>query len=421
MTQNQADRFVASLRVGEVDITPSFPVHLAANAKGVTQTVADPLFASVWVIEVSQQRVALISLDLLYPGEPLTSQLRHRLQEVAAFDAVLVFATHTHSAPTTDPTKPVLGTHNPEFVTHVADAITTWVAEAMTTPGSQVHLGVATDRVNLGVNRRLRLPVAVQRRRVRFGRVVPGPNPKGAVDDVLTVVTARGVDDDRVLGVLWNFACHPVGHPCPGCISAHFPGLVRERLRESLGAPVLFLQGFSGDIRPDSPSANRPQAHGWRRYLSGPGYSAFTEADYQRWVALMADHVERVVGSPPGIATGSGLRVAEASAERGSVLVNSDSAAPVRFASLALGDDVRIVGVSMEAVCDYAAHVRYVARERWVLPAGCMGDVAGYAPTAKMLKEGGYEVDGFCPAFSCDSVAPTVEETMLRGLDTVSR
>ena len=53
--------------------------------------------------------------------------------------------------------------------------------------------------------------------------------------------------------MLWNFACHPVMYHSPMNVSAHFPGDVRKELREILSdIPVVFLQGFSGDIRPNN-------------------------------------------------------------------------------------------------------------------------------------------------------------------------
>ena len=54
-------------------------------------------------------------------------------------------------------------------------------------------------------------------------------------------------------------------------------------------------------------------------------------------------------------------------------VVGSEADGPVEFASLVLGNDVRIVGVSAEVVVAYSSTVRCAAKEQWALPSGCLG------------------------------------------------
>ncbi len=79
------------------------------------------------------------------------------------------------------------------------------------------------------------------------------PWPDGPRDETVHVLEARAADGS-VPALLWQYACHPVCNPERLRVSAEFPGVVRQRLRRDLGpeTAVLYLQGFSGDIRPCS-------------------------------------------------------------------------------------------------------------------------------------------------------------------------
>jgi hypothetical protein len=105
---------------------------------------------------------------------------------------------------------------------------------------------------------------------------------------------------------------------------------------------------------------------------------------------------------------------------RTSFVNGSDNDAPVSFAALDLGSNVAVVGVSAEAVVAYAEVVGSIAGREFVLLAGCMDDVFGYAPTAKMLTEGGYEVEGFCRALSCTALTDEIEDAMIAGFSAVT-
>ncbi len=79
--------------------------------------------------------------------------------------------------------------------------------------------------------------------------------------------------------------------------SSEFPGGIRQALRAHIGnqIPVVFLQGFCGDLRP--PSIGRwPRSGTWRSRvlnlvsiaLNGPAFVGFTVRDYTKWMNSIA-------------------------------------------------------------------------------------------------------------------------------------
>lgn len=413
--------FVAT---SEFELTPTGPVHLAASGdtSNCTADVADPISATCVLLESEGTRIILLSADLLYAGSDLVRALTSELSQTPGIDQSAIFATHTHFAPATDRSKPLLGEVDPLYLQLITRNLRQSIRELVTAQMEEVQLSVTRSTCDFGVNRRKRWPVEVTRSGVRLRPVVSGVNHGGPKDDLVTVATFTRVSDGSPVAVLWNYACHPVGRFRRDQISAHFVGDVRRTLRESLGREdlaVLYLQGFSGDVRPNHRDTNAPSRSGIERARCGPGYSTFTKAGYREWTHDLATHVSNTALLAPELVCGSGIRLKSASVPRSLVLEGSRSDASVTFQSYLFGEDLLIVGASVEAVTEYAKFVRSLARQRWVMPAGCMDDVAGYAPTARMLKEGGYEAGGFCRAFSASAVPATVEDAIKSGLRAV--
>ena len=80
-------------------------------------------------------------------------------------------------------------------------------------------------------------------------RHVCGFDPDGPADDTLLV--GRITADGDPLAVIVNYACHPttLGHP-NSLISPDYVGATRDLVEAAVGAPMVFLQGASGELGP---------------------------------------------------------------------------------------------------------------------------------------------------------------------------
>lgn len=234
--------------VAEVDITPpvGLPMWGYAARSGPSRGTLDPLFARVLVLEVGEQRLALVTLDLGRPFGPASLEyLRGAVRKSSHISNVLVVASHTHSGPIVQDEYP--GGDTPHWETEALEKIAKAIDEAHR-HCLPVRIGTGYGTVSIGHNRR----------RVNQDGTITWLDrnttriPTAPVDPVVSVVrvdTREGLP----LAILMNYACHPVTFgPDNLEYSADFPGVATQTVREAFASkPVcFFLQGAPGDINP---------------------------------------------------------------------------------------------------------------------------------------------------------------------------
>ncbi|WP_435743068.1 hypothetical protein [Microbacterium sp. PMB16] len=402
-------------------ISPDRPVSLGASDseslpwEGVESDIEVNVLA-LWS-EPAKPSMLVVTLDLLYPG----TELRAAVESAAAPltpDRIIVAASHTHRAPMTDDTKPLLGRPDADYMAWLVGEVTTAVEEALKTVPTPVSLAAGEAVARHSINRRLRKKLVIARR-PRINHVVNAPNPEGPTDERLTVLVARDTSD-RPIAVVWNYACHPVGGPVRNAVSGHFPGRVRQELRadtEFDGLPVLYLQGFSGDVRPNASAEVHSIRRRLRQLLTGRLFEDMTWPSYRRWCSSLAETVISTVRAAAPIPT-TPVEAARTTAPAGR-FVEGPAIADVTFGRIALGGSLAVYGVSAEVVVEYAARLRSRESAPFVMCVGCTDQVIGYIPTQGVLDEGGYEAGDYCRSFGLERVAPTVDDTMMSSFATV--
>jgi hypothetical protein len=246
------------------------------------------------------------------------------------------------------------------------------------------------------------------------------PNPAGSRDETITLLLAR--DSDGVpLFVLWNYACHPVAFPEPRMVAAHFPHVVRDRLREEWhlpALPVLFLQGFSGDTRPSASGLPQSSKQRVRDLLVGARFHDMSWRSYRSWTRSLADLVVEATSQASLVETRS-LVTSRTVRAASDFVIAEHTLEPVSFHGLRVGADLALVGVSAEVVSDYARILREEHPGVRLMLGGCLDHPFGYVPTGVMLAEGGYEASGYCSFFGVRTVRKDVQESLLEGLSGV--
>jgi hypothetical protein len=387
---------------GSVDITPRRPVMLGGFNKRTAPftSVASRLEANVLIIRGASSSVTVVSTDLLYPGETLRDQLIKNLGLADRSEELFLCASHTHSAPMTAPSIPHLGIADDEYVHFVATQITALI-KSIEHQGEPCvctyHLGSADH----SMNRRL---VRSRLTRSGFARSSGfGPNPNGDRDEsvrILQFVRSNG----KPSAVIWNYACHPTDFPGFLQVSAEYPGIVRSRLRSELGnIPVLFLQGFSGDVRPPFSGRSAGIAGFARRVLVGPQFRQPLGREWDEWSSSLAESVASFARS-----SGRTLDIDSLMLKRVEV-PESDFAAGGRGDKSLIWHLIdcggfRIVGINAEPVVKY----RRLLEESFsggepLLTVGCLDQPICYLPSDSMIPEQGYEVEGFRSLFSFDA------------------
>lgn len=377
-------------------------------------SVAEPLEANIIVLGPAPDPTVLVGLDALYPGE-----VRRKLDVLTGLapERLFVAASHTHRAPMTDSTKPLLGGWEEEYTTDLALRINAQIERLRGTAGRLAGAAWSELPTAFTVSRRRRVPFRPKGPK-RWGSFVIGPNIAGTVDDQVRVIVLRR--HDAIQAVIWSLACHPVGHFAPSTVAAHFPGVVRHEIRRRLGnesLPVVFLQGFSGDTRPAA-TAPPPRWPSLLDVVAPRRFEDMSTGGYRRWTSELALATLNAVESATAVDVYS--KPATRRITRPSDGFVSGRDGDVTFQRIDLGPKLRLVGASAEVVAGYRGRVAALSPQSHLITCGCLDDTFGYAPTAAQIKEGGYEAGAFCRTFSLEGVNPRIEHNMMSGFADVS-
>ena len=404
-----------AISAGTVDITPQRPAMLGGfdKRKELFKGVADRLEANVLVIRSADSRVIIVSTDLLYPGGTLRQQLSNALDLRGDGIELFLCASHTHYAPMTAPSMPRLGVPDLDYVRFVSSRIAELVL-SIERDGEDCVCSYHEGKLNHSINRRLRafrITAAGPRRSIGFG-----PNPTGPRDESLHILKFHKADG-RPLALIWNYACHPCDFVDPVQVSAAFPGVVRRRLRTELGdIPVLFFQGFSGNVRP--PFTGIPDGIKGivKCALRGPQFRDPRRSEWEEWSESMAAAVaSRARSSSRPIQIHSPITKREEVPEP-EFAAGGDCTKSLFWHTIDLGG-CRIVGINAEPVVEYRQLIEKHLRGVPLFTVGCLDQTHCYLPIDAMIAEGGYEVEGFRKLFGFDArFRPGIQDALVRGL-----
>ena len=377
-----------------LDITPPRPIALAGYQtlrKAVFQRVADPLEANLLALRDEEGGTILfVSLDLMYAGSVIQQQIREQLNGQIELQNIFLSASHTHSAPPSEPSLPVLGKIAPEYLEAIGERLADAAKVLLSGPFMAVSVEYIKGEACHSVNRRAKGTMVNWRYPFVHRGIQIRPNLQGPRDDRLHLIRLRS-GAGKCVAVCWSYACHPVGFPELNAVSADFPGVVRSALREMVGdVPVVFWQGFSGNVRPRVPAGGG---------VHGQEAITFEKMDWQQW-RLWSGGLARKVAD---LVQEGGTRVeGMIHGERRELLLSElglVSGKRMVYQRIALGPELVICGLSAEVSVEYGAMMERIHAPSQVVPVGCIGDVFGYLPTSQMVHEGGYEAAGFVPRF----------------------
>ena len=405
---------------GTADITPESPAPLAGSEirTGVFQGIADRLEANALALRQDGPPIVFVTIDCLFVGQELRSGVLGRLGAAVPDECLFLAASHTHFAPATDDRRPRLGRMDPRYLERVCERVAGLVSSLLSGPQAPVTIEYVRGQANHAINRRLRALWHLSRRGPRVGAVVGAPNPAGPRDESIHLLRVSRPDAGPV-AVIWSYACHPVSFPRPLEVTAEYPGRVRRRLRDDMkpDLPVLFWQGFSGDIRPPELDRSTSLPSRARRLLLGPRFGRFSDAEWESWAASLATRVAGTAALPAARPLTGPIRAHRVTRPLGDFVLGMSDGRQVAFHRVRLGSELGVVGVSAEVVTEYGALVNATLDGSINIPVGYIDEVYGYLPTARMLREGGYEASWFLRPFALQGpLNPRIEESCLSAL-----
>ncbi len=391
-----------------VDITPSRLLPTACHGPFNTpaREIALPLEANVLALREDGRTLVIVSLDWFYASPGLRACILKRCEGRVDEASLFVAASHAHTSPPTDRTKVGFSAVDEAYLASVENAIAERVNQLLVSEKWEMaRLRYAAVPCDCAIHRRRRV-WKVKRFRIQQG-ISFYPNAEGPRDRELRLLRVED-ESGRLLCVMWGISCHPTEWPRLGELSSDYPGGVREALRATFGRelPVLFLQGFAGDLRP--PAVGRWMKNGpWSQrllllassFVNGPCFAGFTPQEYEAWQAGIIRAAQQATAQAAGAEPLKTRLAVHRNGVALSTLGLSGETPALTVHWFDLAERLRVVGISAEACWEYADLLKRAFPGKTVWPVGYIDSVFGYLPTQSMLREGGYEVTGFREAF----------------------
>lgn len=393
----------------QIDITPQKPVALIGQMeKRISQGVMDPLTATALALETrkaddSIEQAIMVSCDVIYIRKAVSDRLKKVVKSrIPDFDSEKLFlnATHTHTAPgfidgafkglydvSKDEGVMKASEYADYFIEHVAKAaVEAW--KARKAGAMSWGLGHAV----VGMNRR---STYFDGSSVMYG---------GTNNDNFAGIEGyedHGVEmlffwnpDRKLTGVLINIACTSQETENLSEISADFWHDVRIELRKRISKDIfVFPQtAAAGDLSPHL--MFRKRAEDAMRDLRGLS----RRQEIARRIADAVEDILPLAGKYVDSTVRFEHRVARLNIPKHEGMVmpfyNTDPVTPIEFHVLRLGD-IAIATNPFELYLDYGIRMkaRSPAALTFLVQTACQQ--AGYLPTAKGVKGGGYSADKF--------------------------
>ena len=366
----------------------------------------DPIEVQAIKFEVGHHATYIVTLDVLSFGQELRNYVEELLPSVSA-DAIICCASHTHSAPAVDPALPKLGPVTPHALDQVKQALSDVIEDVESAVISKVDLFLGQDNAPGVIYRRKsgwhiigKFPFLQKSVRMR-------PNPDHKVNTDLHALVIYNAITHKPVAVLWTCACHPTGFFRKDEISADFPGQVRDAVRDHLKAPalpVLFLQGFCGDLRPDFRDLRKTWKARLKRAIMGETFQRPGEKRWHNWCDALSTSTLAAITSAIQCASTPSLLVQSTTVPLNDLHCDLrpcpdwDQHGSLRIARIKLAGVLNLVTFNCEPSQEYVDLIPQTDEPVWAV--GYTDHIFGYLPTDIQRSSGGYETDGFRQNFS---------------------
>ncbi|MGE0126915.1 MAG: neutral/alkaline non-lysosomal ceramidase N-terminal domain-containing protein [Blastocatellales bacterium] len=358
------------------------------------------LYAKAIAIQDSRGgRIVLVTTDLLGLPRALTSEISEHANKSYGLkrEQILFNSSHTHTGPVVKSS--LAGAYDLDAEQSASiDEYTQQLKNNLLKVIGEAIKDLSPAKLSFG---RSTAPFAMNRRQFNKDAPIIGVNPEGAVDREVPALRVESADG-KLRGVVFGYACHNTTLTGEFYqFSGDYAGFAQAAIESAHpGATAMFVMGCGADINPYPRSkfelarqhgeslaksveqamggAMKPVSGSIKSVIGGvmiPFDGPPTKAEYQSRLSdknvFARQHAERMI----------------ARYERdGKVMTEY----PYTIQVLRIGD-LTLIGLAGEVVTDYALRLkRELGGDVWV--AGYSNDLCSYIPSARMYKEGGYEV-----------------------------
>jgi hypothetical protein len=391
--------------LAQVKITPERPVFLAgyASRNKPFEKVAADLYAKALALEDRDGHVAvLVTTDLIGLPAAIAEPVCKRIGEKTKLkrEQILLSSSHTHTGPALGLDPKVRDgradgdvQRTIDYTRQFQDKLVEVVVQALK-KREPARLSWGSGVANFVMNRR----------EFTSGGVILGVNARGPADRSVPVLRID-VADGKPRAVLFGAATHgtTLTQDCYE-LCGDYAGFAQVYVQEQLPkAQAMFMLGCAGDSNPyPRGTMELARKHGVTlgkevcrvletklQPVRGPLKIAFAKAELPLQKPPARSELEKQAARK-GIDAWIAKEML-ATLDRGEKLP-THYPAPVTVWQF--GADLTLVGLSGEVVVDYVAMLEKALGPNRLWPAAYCNDVFGYLPSARVLREGGYETRG---------------------------
>ena len=374
----------------KIDITPKTSQWLLGYGPRKSVGVLDPIYHRIVVMDDGQQAFYLVSSDLCLFSPGLYDAVAADLKTQFGIEPKQFWwsVTHTHSAPEVGP-RGVYDALLKGRSDHDWDLeYTDFVRSSLVSGIQQAKAKLEAARVQTGVGMSM---ANINRRAKDFdGKISLGLNPDGPADRQIGLIRLER-EDGSVIALIANYAIH--GTVLSGkneLISADAPGAAAVHVEQKINAPVLFINGATGDcapiysVYPDPKSGRLSQFRVLLgdRILQANQRMGRGTAD----VTLRMDHIFVETPLRAGIEWPKDLAPYSRVDSSGRAHVRL----PIRFLRM---KDTVLWAAPVELFSEIAVDIRNRSPFAQTFYFGYTNGWFGYLPTASAFAEGGYETN----------------------------
>jgi neutral ceramidase len=424
----------ADYRAGiqRTDITPEGPIWMSgyAGRKKPSEGAMQRLWAKALAIEDTKgSRVVIVTTDIIGLPRSVADVVGARVEKEHGLERarLLLNSSHTHTGPVIGSNLRImydLDAQNSDAIAAYTKRLTDILVNVV--GGALQDLSPASISYGNGST-----GFAVNRREFTPNGVRIGVNPNGPVDHSVPVLRVAKADGS-LKAVLFGYACHNTTMTGEHYVlSGDYAGEAQANLEKAHpGTTAMFLMLCGADQNPNPRGkVENVQQHGASlagevdRVLNGKlaTVKGQVRAALQLKDLPLAPHTrdmfEKMQSDKDIYRSRLAKEMLRAYDERRPILT-----VPYPVQALRLGNNMAIVALGGEVVVDYGLQTKRAYPKRDVIVAGYSNDVMCYIPTARILKEGGYEaVQSMVYYGQPASFAPEAEEIIHASIRAVMK
>tara|TARA_B110000285_G_scaffold230594_1_gene297505 strand:+ start:693 stop:1973 length:1281 start_codon:yes stop_codon:yes gene_type:complete len=391
----------------KINITPDFPcVLMGMEDSKQSEGIFSKLEVNTMVFKNGEKNIYFISIDTLFITNELkrsTNELINNVFGQANEIDIIQVSSHTHYAPALEDKRIKLGKKDEKYFSFLLSQLESLFKNLKSIPFVEVELKYS-EQVSKGIT-------CNRRRRARSisnylnSFIAMEPNPKGFIDERFKRLNIYNSVNQKLMGTMWSFPCHPTNFPNKTLISSEFPGEIRNYIRRlnETDATVIYFPGFAGDVR-----AVPPKRRSFLKLirtifqLSYPvSYYRFSNIEeYTAWKDSLVEIFAKI-DSDENILNCEGATLETKTSEEPlkSLGIEVEDINSLQFRQIKIGQDFAFYTISAEPVGKYSEIFNSNINDKFAICTGYTDSVFGYLPMQSQVTEGGYESEGFFDAF----------------------